>query len=123
MRKYFQISFRPSPICQKNEGRLSFETVHFDSASGLPDGIFSNQKSRFGYILEGLAMEDVGTLYGYLVYFTAIWYSLWLFGIIYGYLIFIFPFWFFVPRKIWQPCSAPHQRVNNGIKFSEMKRK
>jgi hypothetical protein len=26
----------------------------------LPDGIFSNQKSKFGQILEGLAMEDVG---------------------------------------------------------------
>jgi hypothetical protein len=29
------------------------------SGTGLPDGIFSNQKSHFGKILEGLAMEDV----------------------------------------------------------------
>jgi hypothetical protein len=28
--------------------------------TGLPDGIFSNQKSQFGLILEGLAIEDVG---------------------------------------------------------------
>jgi hypothetical protein len=27
----------------------------------LPDGLFSNQQPNFGYILEGLAMEDVGT--------------------------------------------------------------
>jgi hypothetical protein len=28
------------------------------SQAGLPDGIFSNQKSQFGYILKGLAFED-----------------------------------------------------------------
>jgi hypothetical protein len=32
--------------------------------AGLPDGIFSNQKSQFGYILECLVMEDVGKFYG-----------------------------------------------------------
>jgi hypothetical protein len=73
--------------------------------SGLPDGtyihIFSNQKSQFGLILEGLAMQDVGIFMaiwsvfrpfgrfsGHLVYFVAIWY--------------IFPiFWYVLPRKIW----------------------
>jgi hypothetical protein len=50
----------------------------------LPDGIFSNQKSRFGQILEGLAMEDVGVFYVHLVYFMAIWYILWPFGIFYA---------------------------------------
>jgi hypothetical protein len=30
---------------------------------------------------EGLAMEDVGIFYGHLVYFMAIWYILWPFGI------------------------------------------
>jgi hypothetical protein len=54
----------------------------------LTDGIFSNQKSRFGLILEGLAMDDVGMFYGHLVYFMAIWYILWLFGIFYGYLVY-----------------------------------
>jgi hypothetical protein len=29
-------------------------------ASGLPDGLFSNQKSQLGYILEGLGIENVG---------------------------------------------------------------
>jgi hypothetical protein len=31
--------------------------------------------------LEGLSMEDVGIFYGHLVYITAIWNILWLFGI------------------------------------------
>jgi hypothetical protein len=55
---------------------------------GLPDGIFSNQKFRFGSILEGLAMEDVDMLFGHLVYFTAIWYIVWPFDIWYEYLVF-----------------------------------
>jgi hypothetical protein len=38
------------------------DLVVFTMEAGLPDGIFSSQKSRFGYILEGLAMEDVGIL-------------------------------------------------------------
>jgi hypothetical protein len=65
----------------------------------LPDGIFSNQKSLFGYLPEGLAMEVIvrpfGLFYGHLVYFVAIWYVFWLFGI-------FFPFWYVAPRKIWQ---------------------
>jgi hypothetical protein len=44
-------------------------------------GIFSNQKSQFEYILEGLAMEGVGVFYVHLVYFTDIWYISWAFGI------------------------------------------
>jgi hypothetical protein len=50
----------------------------------LPDGVFSKQKSQFGYILEGLAMEDVGMFYGHLVYFTAYWYIVCPFGIFRG---------------------------------------
>jgi hypothetical protein len=38
---------------------------HFEA--GLPDGIFSNQKSQFGKILEGLAMEDVVIFHGHFV--------------------------------------------------------
>jgi hypothetical protein len=39
-------------------------------AAGLPDGIFANPKSQFGYILEGLGMENVGIVYDHLEYFT-----------------------------------------------------
>jgi hypothetical protein len=67
------------------------------------NGIFSNQKSQFGSILKGLAMDDVGLFYGHLAYVTAILYTLWPFGIFYGYLLYFSPFWYVAPRKIWQP--------------------
>jgi hypothetical protein len=54
--------------------------------TGLPDDIFSNKKSYFGYISEGLAVEDVEIFYGRLAYFVEIWHISWLFGI-------FFPFW------------------------------
>jgi hypothetical protein len=38
--------------------------------------VFSNPKSKFGYILEGLAKEYADTyVYGHLINFTAIWYT------------------------------------------------
>jgi hypothetical protein len=40
--------------------------------AGLPDGIFSNKKSQFGYILECLAKKSVGKFFAHLVYFIAI---------------------------------------------------
>jgi hypothetical protein len=71
---------------------------------GLPDGLFSNQKSKVGLILQGLAMEDVGIFRGHLIHFTVFCYISWPFGIVGGNLVYFFPFWYFVPRKIWQPC-------------------
>jgi hypothetical protein len=44
------------------------------SIPGLPDGLFTSQKSRFGQILEGLRMKNAGIFYGHLEYFTVIWY-------------------------------------------------
>jgi hypothetical protein len=58
---------------------------------------FSHQKSRFGKILEGLAMEDFVMFYGHLVHI----HILWLFGIFYVYLVY-FPVLVY-SRKIWQP--------------------
>jgi hypothetical protein len=69
----------------------------------LPDGLISNQKSKFGQNLEGLAMEDGGIFYGHLVYINAILTTLGSICIYYGYLVYFYPFWYFVPRKIWQP--------------------
>jgi hypothetical protein len=71
--------------------------------TGLPDGLFSNQKSQFGVILVGLAIENLGIFYEHLVYFTAILTILWPFGIFCGHLVNFSPFWYVVPRKIWQP--------------------
>jgi hypothetical protein len=88
------------------------------SVSGLPDGLFTNQKSQFGYILMGLRLETVD------IYDMATWNILQTFGIFYDHLVhfvfiwYIFPvwvhfsglgtffrFWYHVPRKIWQPWS------------------
>jgi hypothetical protein len=51
--------------------------------AGLPDGIFSNKKSRSEIILHGLAMEDAGLFYGHSAYFMVIWYIFHHFGILY----------------------------------------
>jgi hypothetical protein len=48
--------------------------------SGLPDGLFSNQKYKFGKILEGFIMEHAGIFYAHSEHFTVIWYILWPFG-------------------------------------------
>jgi hypothetical protein len=40
--------------------------------AGLPDGLFTNQKSQFGQILQGLGMENVSIFYDQLEYFSAI---------------------------------------------------
>jgi hypothetical protein len=71
----------------------------------LPDGIFSYQKYQFGYILEGLGMDIVGTFYGNLKYFTTISYILLPFGnfVVIWYIFDRFSICI-VPRKIWQPC-------------------
>jgi hypothetical protein len=71
--------------------------------TGLPDGLFSNQKSKFGYILEGLGMDNVFIFHYYLEYFVAIWYNLWQFWIVSGHWEYFFHFGMFGPWKIWQP--------------------
>jgi hypothetical protein len=48
--------------------------------AGLPDGIFSNQKSLLGEILKGLGMEKVEIFYRHLEHIVNIWYILWSFG-------------------------------------------
>jgi hypothetical protein len=65
------------------------------AGSGLPDGLFSKQKSQFGEILGGhclgrcwYILRPFGLFYGYLVYFAAIWYILWQLGILYGHLVY-----------------------------------
>jgi hypothetical protein len=69
----------------------------------LPDGLFSNQKSKLGYILEGRSMKVVGIFYGLLVHFTDFCYTLWIFGIVRGNLVYFPPFWYFVSRKSGNP--------------------
>jgi hypothetical protein len=75
---------------------------------GLPDGLFSQQKSQFGYILEGLEMKHVGVFYDTSEYFMAIWYILWPFGIVCGHLVYFSRIGMFRPREIWQPWFHPY---------------
>jgi hypothetical protein len=56
----------------------------------LPDGLFSNQKSKFGHISEGLRNENVGIFDSHLIYLIS------------GQLVIFFTFWYVEPRKIWQ---------------------
>jgi hypothetical protein len=57
------------------------------SNTGLPDGIFSDQKSKLGFILEGVEMENVGIFSGHLEYIMAIWYIIWPLGNLNGLLV------------------------------------
>jgi hypothetical protein len=43
--------------------------------------MFNTKNPNLGTILEGLGLEYVGIFYGHLVWFVAVWYSLWPFGI------------------------------------------
>jgi hypothetical protein len=51
-------------------------TIFFLRAAGLPDGLFSNQKSQFGKILVGLRLKLFDVFYGQLEYLTDIRYML-----------------------------------------------
>jgi hypothetical protein len=70
---------------------------------GLPDVYFQTKIAtwvHFGGSCNGrcwCTLWIFGLLYGHLIYFMAIWYILWSFGI-------FPPFWYIVPREIWQPC-------------------
>jgi hypothetical protein len=74
---------------------ISFNQINFVSA-GLPDGLFSNQKSKFGQILEGSELKM-------LVYFMTIWNILFknmvIFGIVWGHLVYLSNFGTFGPKK------------------------
>jgi hypothetical protein len=56
--------------------------------SGLPDGLFSNQKSQFGYFVRS-CYGNLGIFYDHLVYFTAIFY---------GHLVYFVVTWYIFTR-------------------------
>jgi hypothetical protein len=39
-------------------------SAYLNASSGFPDSLFSNPKSQFGEILEGIRLENVYILYG-----------------------------------------------------------
>jgi hypothetical protein len=90
----------------KNFPKNSRHKIHFfDVCVGVARGLIFKPKicTYLGKFCRDLQSKTFVTFYGDLVYFTAIWYSLWPFGILYGYLVYFFPFWYVVPKKIWQP--------------------
>jgi hypothetical protein len=64
---------RSDRVAQRSQ--LSAEYPTRRARAGLPDGLFSNQKSQFGQNLEGLEEENGVIFYDHLEYFTAIWYT------------------------------------------------
>jgi hypothetical protein len=77
---------------------------------GCQMACFRNQKSKFWVNFGGPCngkswhiLWPFGLFYGHWKYLMDISYILWLFGI-------FSLFWYFVPRKIWQPCSD-HERL------------
>jgi hypothetical protein len=68
--------------------------------SGLPDGLFSNQKNKFGLIF---ALEDVGIFYGNLC-FNVFCYVLWKFGIVRWNLVYFSRFGILYQEKSGNPA-------------------
>jgi hypothetical protein len=107
-----EVKYYADPLKPAGSDRVLRRWCQKSLEAGLPDNMYSNQKSRFGKILDGLAIEDVGILYGHsihIIYFTAtflvyfvaiwylyfivIWYILWPFGIFHGYLVYFVAIW------------------------------
>jgi hypothetical protein len=79
----------------------------------LPDGLFSNQKSQFGSILEGLEIENLGIFYDHLVYFTAIGNILRPFGLFCGHLVYFPRFGMLYDEKSGNPaCFAGFHSIH-----------
>jgi hypothetical protein len=79
--------------------------VRSNPAAGWQNGLFSNQKSKFGEILEGLAMEDHSIFYGHLVHFTAFCYIFCTFGIVCGNFVYFSLFGILYQEKSGNPVQ------------------
>jgi hypothetical protein len=58
-------AFKGSLVNLKVESS-KFALDMYEFVPGLPDGLFSNQKSQFGQILDGLRMKNAGMFYGHM---------------------------------------------------------
>jgi hypothetical protein len=99
-------------IVLPNEDVLVVGSEKYGPYTGLPDGLFSKQKSQFGQKFEGLRLENIDLLYGHLEYFKDIWDFLRPFGTFSVHRVYLFRFWNHASRKIWQPW--PYMPVVTG---------
>jgi hypothetical protein len=88
----------------------------------LPDCIFWVNLSKFWSALQCnmfVYCMDIWSFCSHFIYFTAIWYILWTFGIFCGNLVYFSPCWYIAPRKILQPwlrdCVARKPFVLNHL--------
>jgi hypothetical protein len=96
--KYFELRF------WINEKNTSFQIARKSySSSGLPDGIFSNQKSQFWYIWEGLGMENCGIFHVQYCFGIPM---LWQFSIFCDRLVTLYRFGILYKRKSGNPAAA-----------------
>jgi hypothetical protein len=92
-RKWHSCSLVNSKLEPRNSRRKIFSGSRW-LVAGLPDGLFSNQKSQFGSIFDSLRLENVDIFYGrleylrtfgdfydHLVHFVLMWYIFSGFGI------------------------------------------
>jgi hypothetical protein len=98
--KHWKNKFKMYEVVQPRPGQTTFLLIktfqevqpsHDRTETGLPDGIFSNQKSQIGQIFRGFQWKRLA-VFGHLVYFTDIWYNLQPFGIFVGYSVDFPPF-------------------------------
>jgi hypothetical protein len=104
------------------KGQTAVSFKHSVFKSGLPDIKFHTKVPIWVYIFCS-ALEwkmlvyfmTISNILQHLVYYMAIWYIIWPFGILYGHLVYYMAIWYIwcsfgifyphvVPRKIWQPC-------------------
>jgi hypothetical protein len=99
-----------SKLCLHRGEFLQCSTYGRVRDRGCQMAYFQTKNSYLGKFWRDLQWKmPVYIFYVYLVYFLAIWNTLWPFGIFYiwCFLEHFFPFWYVVQRKIWQPCSGP----------------
>jgi hypothetical protein len=90
------------PLGEKTKIRRIWSRCRRRNLQGCQMACFQTKNPKFGQILEGFWMVNVGIFYDHLENFMAIWYNLWPLVVI----CYIFPdFGMFGPRKIWQPWT------------------
>jgi hypothetical protein len=86
----FALFLNDSYYCQiATVGRKAINSQSL--AAGLPDDVFKNQKNNLGKFWRFLQQKIM-------VYFMAIWYILWPFGIFYGHLVYFMVICYIFPR-------------------------